>query len=284
MTNYLLAFLYSSIGLFVAAVEVFRMRASRPFDALSLFNGAYFLFFVFVPLNVLVLGEDAVRQKYAYQTWSHGDMGTALALLLSYAAFVLGFYKRSEIRCAGGVTSAQQATRIASWLAGMYFGVGIIALAYHISLVGGLIETLQLAPGVRTGEFQLYGRFLFIRQFCYFLATAFMLYWAVYMDEAQTTARTSHLQGYLMLVLLGFTFVYYASSTFGRREFIYPMIICLFIWVMAGRRRVWGGLALLLALCVLWFGAHPWINYSYVPPTVTAPTVTVFFCVTVTSG
>lgn len=74
----LLASCYLTLGVLIAAVEVRRMRAGQPFDALSLFNGAYFLFFVFVPLNVLVLGEAVVRQKYAYQTWSHGDIWTAL--------------------------------------------------------------------------------------------------------------------------------------------------------------------------------------------------------------
>lgn len=117
------------LGALIASVEVHRMRAKQPIDALTFFNGAYFLFFVFVPLNVLVLGEAAVRQKYAYQTWSHGDIWTALALLLSYAVFVLGYYRRGR-NGGAGADARQLSTRIASWLAGIYVLVGVMALAY----------------------------------------------------------------------------------------------------------------------------------------------------------
>lgn len=153
----LLASCYLTLGILITAVEVQRMRISQPLNALTLFNGAYFLFFVFVPLNVLVLGEAAVRQKYAYQTWSHGDIGTALALMLSYVVFVLGYYRRGMDGGAVGGGVDHEAIRVASWLAGLYFLVGVIALVYHISLVGGVVETLQFAPRVRTGEFQLEG-------------------------------------------------------------------------------------------------------------------------------
>ena len=252
--------LYVLLGGGIVTVEIKRVTSKQPFNALSLFNGAYFLFFVFVPLNVLVLGEAAVRQKYAYQTWSHGDLWTALALLLSWVVFVVGYYRRGEHGGAANLCFGSRSIRTASWLAGGFFLVGAMALAYHISLMGGLIETLQFAPWARTGEFQLDGQVLFVRQFSYFLATAFMLGWAIYVDT-DTSGRVPRPYRHLMLVLLGLAFVYFALSTYGRRAFLFPMIICLIIWAFAGQRRLWGGLGWLLALGILWF-----MVYSVVIP------------------
>lgn len=80
-----------------------------------------------------------------------------------------------------------------------------------------------------------------------------MLGWAVYVDT-DTTGRSPW--RYLMPVLLGLIFVYYALSTYGRREFLYPMIICLVIWLFAGQRRLWGGLGWLMVLGIIWFMAY----------------------------
>lgn len=137
MMTILLASLYLALGVLIAAVEIQRMRARRPFNALSLFNGAYFLFFVFAPLNVLVLGEAGVRQKYAYQTWSHGDIWTALALMLSYVLFVLGYHRRGKSEPGVGVGAGPHAIRTVFWLIGGFFLLGGMALAYHVSLMGG---------------------------------------------------------------------------------------------------------------------------------------------------
>lgn len=267
MVTSLLASLYLTLGVLIAVVEISRMRACRPVDALSLFNGAYFLFFVFVPLNVLVFGEDAVRQKYAYQTWSHGDVWTAFALMLSYAAFVLGYFRKKNVQKVVGAR-AGHAIYPALWLTGGFFVIGALSLAYHINLAGGVIETLKIAPGVRTGEFRLEGQLLFVRQFAYFLATAFMLSWAIYIDAGEADRK---LRGWswFLLILCGIVFVYYALSTYGRREFLYPMIICLMVWVLAGRYRKWVGLTWLLVLYGLWF-----VLYSiWVPATVQSATI-----------
>lgn len=261
----LLACCYLLLGTLIIAVEVRRMKAKQPFNALTLLNGAYFLFFVFVPLNVLVLGADAVRQKYVYQTWSHGDIWTALALSLTYAVFVLGYYRRGQIGAAVGSTLGQQpSTRVAYGLSKLYFLVGLAAMAYHVSLMGGVVETLQFAPGSRTGEFQLEGRALFVRQFSAFLATAFMLAWAVYIDM-ETRGREPATFRHAALVLLGLVFIYYALSTYGRREFLYPLIICLIVWALAGQRRLWGALGWLILLGMLWFAF-----YSFYIPAQTA--------------
>ena len=243
---------YLALGALIVAVEFQRLKAKRPMDALSFFNGAYLLFFVIVPLNVLVLGEASVRQKYAYQTWSHGDIWTALGLSLSYAVFVLGWRRASRWKSDGRGSTHTEAyiCRLATWLAGLYFLVGIMALAYHISLVGGVIETLRFAPDVRTGAFPLEGSLLFLRQFLYFLPAAFMLVWAVYIESVKFETNRKIL-GFL-LVALGLVFVYYSLASYGRREFLYPLLICLVIWTVAGQRRLWGGFALLVALSVVW--------------------------------
>lgn len=267
----LLVFCYLLLGILIAAVEVRRRGSGRPVDALSFFNAAYFLFFVFVPLNVLVFGEMAVRQKYAYQTWSHGDLGTCLSLLFTYVLFVLGYSRRGN-KTLVAVDRGRVALPIVPRVAGVFFLVGAVALAYHVSLVGGVAEALFLSPRVRTGEFRLDGDFLFVRQFGAFLATAFMLYWAVYLDaklpdEAAARARTPRILHHLVIALLGSAFLYYALTTYGRREFLYPMLTCLVVWALAGRRRSRGGLIWLIGLSMLWF----WI-YSFVIPDASQPT------------
>ncbi|MEW5886680.1 MAG: hypothetical protein AB1735_08265 [Pseudomonadota bacterium] len=253
--------LYLVLGAIIVAVEWQRVRAGRPFDALSLFNGAYFLFFVFAPINVLVLGEDAVRQKYAYQNWSHGDVWTAGALMLSYLLFVMGYHRKRK-KPLIPIEVGTNAVRVALWLIGGYVLVGAAALIYHVSLVGGVLETLQFAPGTRTGQFELDGDFLFVRQFSFFLATAFMLAWAVYIERNAcfTSADGSGVSWrpwlWVLLVLTGLAFAYYALSTYGRREFLYPFIICLMVWALAGRQRLWAGLGWLVTLAALWFVVH----------------------------
>jgi len=260
----LLVLCYLALGILIATVEVQRMRARRPFNALSLFNGAYLLLFVFVPLNVLAFGEAAVRQKYAYQTWSHGDVWTAISLSLTYIVFLLGYYRRGKMNLAsGGIGAGRQLLPVVSMMAGVFFLIGATALAYHVSLMGGVVETLRFSPQARTGEFRLDGNFLFVRQFSAFLATAFTLYWAVYLDANSASHGGRNLRMYRRFVigLLGLAFVYYALSTYGRREFLYPMFTCVVTWALAGRRRSWGGLGWLIALSALWV----WI-YSFVIP------------------
>lgn len=260
----LLVFCYVTLGILIFTVEVQRVRARLPLNALTFFNGAYLLFFVFAPLNVLLLGEAAVRQKFAYQSWSHGDIGTALSLVLTYVLFVLGYYRRRKHE-GGRREHGWRADHVAHWLIAAFFLLGCVALLYHISLVGGVIETLQFAPRVRTGEFRLEGKALFIRQFASFLATAFMLCWAVAIERV-ASKRPSRMYSWLLLFVSGLVFVYYALSTYGRREFLYPFIICLAIWTVVGTRRWWGGLAWLLVLGALWF----WF-YSIVIPVAAQP-------------
>lgn len=258
----MLVALYSLLGILILAVEARQMR--RRGNALTFFNGAYFIFFVFVPLNVLILGDDAVRQKYAYQRWGHGDISTALTLIFSYLSFVFGFFQKNWRRARLCVGEASYIS--VAWLIRCFFVLGAIALIYHVTLADGVIDALRLAPSIRTGEYRLEGRTLFVRQFAYFVATAFMLTWAVYIDvlasNPDVPGRSPRLNYYRWLLLLtGLAFVYYALSTYGRREFLYPMIVCFVIWGLAGSRRWWGGLGWLMSLSVLWF-----VAYSFVIP------------------
>lgn len=274
----LLVLCYLTLGILIAAVEVRRLTDGRPLDGLSFFNAAYFIFFVFVPLNVLVFGEEAVRQKYAYQTWAHGDFGTYLSLLLTYVVFVRGYFQRGNSCTPFAIVDrCIAAFPVVPRVAGVFFLIGVAALAYHVSLVGGVVETLYSSPQVRTGEFKLDGDFLFVRQFGSFLATAFMLYWAVYLDAKSPNqigayGRNSRLLHYLVIALLGTAFVYYALSTYGRREFLYPMLACLVIWALAGRRRLWGSLLWLITFSMLWFWVYSFVIPDAVQPTAVQPT------------
>lgn len=143
MTNPL-TLLYLTLGVLIVIVEVQRIRSGKSFNALSLFNVAYFLLFVFAPLNVLILGEIAVRQKHAYQTWSHGDMWTAIALLTSYVFFVLGYYSRRRNSAVIIHNVGPKVFHVSLWLVGSYFLLGFIALAYHVSLMGGSLKLYNL--------------------------------------------------------------------------------------------------------------------------------------------
>lgn len=260
---------YLALGTLIAAVEARRWTSGRSLDAMSFFNAAYFLFFVFVPLNVLIFADEAVRQKYVYETWSHGDFGTYLSLLFTYVVFVLGYFWSNSQKPSADVPRIA-AILVASRVAGLFFLIGGAALAYHVDLMGGVFETLISSPGVRTGEFKLDGEFLFVRQFGSFVATAFMLYWAVYLDTTSSphaaTRRYCRIFRYLVVTLLGISFLYYALSTYGRREFFFPLLACLCAWALAGARRSWGGLILLLGLSLLWL----WM-YSFVIPDAAKP-------------
>lgn len=268
----LLAFGYLLLGAFIVTVEAKRITSKQPFNALSFFNVAYFVFFVFVPLNVLFYGDASVRQKYVYQTWSHGDMWTALVLLFCYVLFVIGYYRNSENFAIDSPNIIHQAepsvSRTALYLVGLFSFLGILALTYHVFLMGGIAKTLHFAAQARTGELKLEGSFLFVRQFCYFLATAFMLYWAVYID-ARPTRVVSRLVPNLLVGFLAVMFVFYALSTYGRREFLYPISICFAIWLFSGKTRSGIKLGWLIAASLAWV----WLYSFLIPANVFAPAV-----------
>jgi hypothetical protein len=156
MQEIVLFSLYLTLGVFIVSTEIWRMASRQPFNALSLFNGAYFIFFVFVPLNVLVYGNAAVRQKYAYQTWSHGDMWTALVLLFCYVLFVFGYFNNckrlasAQLNALTLIKDGHDIARTVQFLVVAFACLGIAALAYHVSLMGGwpIPCFLLLGPGL----------------------------------------------------------------------------------------------------------------------------------------
>lgn len=252
--------LYVLLGLAIVSAEVFRFSRYRTVDALTLFNGAYFLFFVFVPLNVVALGEAAVRQKYVYHQFGYGDESTAMALLACYLLFIVGYaVKKSTIMESAarschlfesdknGACSAYL-HKIATQISITFLLIGFIGLSYHTALMGGLVEVIKYAPYVRSGEYGLEGKWLFLRQLSVFVSTALILFWAVY----DTKKKVSIVDTGLMLIMI-IVFVFYALSTYGRREFWYLVILCSLVSFAAGNGFKFRQLALFAFGFVLWF-------------------------------
>lgn len=252
--------LYVLLGLAIVTVGVYRFSRYRSIDTLTFFNGAYFLFFVFVPLNVVTLGEAAVRQKYVYQRFGYGDESTAMALLACYLLFIVGYaVKKSTIMesaarsCRsfesdkGGACSAYL-HKTATQISITFLLIGFIGLSYHIALMGGVVEVIKNAPYVRSGEFGLEGKWLFLRQLSVFVSTALILFWAVY----DTKKKVSIVDTGLMLIMI-VVFVFYALSTNGRREFWYLVILCSLVSFVAGNGFKFRQLALFIFGFVLWF-------------------------------
>ena len=252
--------LYILLGLAIVSTEVFRFSRYRHFDALTLFNGAYFLFFVFVPLNVITLGEVAVRQKYVYQQFGYGDETTAMALLGGYLLFIIGYIvKKSTIRespsrnrgsvgLGKGEACSAYLYKTATHISITFLLIGLIGLSYHTALMGGVVEVIKNAPYVRSGEFGLEGKWLFLRQLSVFVSTALILFWAVY----DTKSKVSLVDTGLMLIMIT-VFVFYALSTHGRREFWYLVILCSLVSYMAGNSLKFRQLVLFVFGFVLWF-------------------------------
>ena len=252
--------LYVLLGLAIVSTEALRFSRCRSIDALTLFNGTYFLFLVFVPLNVIILGEAAVRQKYVYQQFGYGDETTAMALLACYLLFIVGYaVKKSTVRKSaarschsfesgkGGACSAYL-HKTATQISITFLLIGFIGLSYHTALMGEVVEVIKNAPYVRSGEFGLEGKWLFLRQLSVFVSTALILFWAVY----DSKKKVSIIDTGLMLIMI-IVFVYYALSTYGRREFWYLVILCSLVSFMAGNGFKYRQLALFIFGFVLWF-------------------------------
>ncbi|MES2405894.1 MAG: hypothetical protein V4528_01065 [Pseudomonadota bacterium] len=253
--------LYVLLGLVIVASEVFRITRYRSVDALMLFNIAYFLFFVFVPLNVIILGEAAVRQKYVYQQFGYGDTSTAMALLACYLLFVTGYWIKKyasgesatrnhpSLGTDKGEACSAYLYKTATRLSIAFLLIGLAGLSYHTALMGGLIDVIKYAPSVRTGEYRLEGKWLFLRQFSAFASTAFILFWAVY-----DTKKKPSLGDTGLMLLTTVVFVFFALSTDGRREFWYPVMLCFLVSFVARNGFKFRQLGFLVFAFVLWWG------------------------------
>lgn len=252
--------LYVLLGFAIVSTEAFRFSRFHSVDASTFFSGAYFLLFVFVPLNVITLGEAAVRQKYVYEQFGYGDESTTMALLACYLLFIVGYaVKKSTVRefaarsChsfesdKGGACSAYL-HKTATQISITFLLIGFIGLSYHTALMGGVVEVIKNAPYVRSGEFGLEGKWLFLRQLSVFVSTALILFWAVY----DTKKKVSIVDTGLMLIMI-IVFVFYALSTSGRREFWYLVILCSLVSFVARNGFKFRQLALFIFGFVLWF-------------------------------
>lgn len=246
--------IYALLGSIIASAEAFRFARRGSIDALTFFNFFYFLFFVFAPINVILFGEVAVRQKHAYHTFGSGDEITALCLLLCYVLFLMGYLARpavgtgsSPLKMRPGETySLRQAARIAV----VFFAIGAIAISYHVAQVGGLLEVIREAANIRSGELGFESRYVFLRQFNAFLSCAFVLYLTVYLGKKTAGTRVT-VADKAALMVTGIAFIYYALSTAGRREFLYPVLLYVLVSLSAGRRFGWKTLTAVVLLFIL---------------------------------
>lgn len=253
-STYALSGLYAFLGLLIVAVGWGSIR-HKPSLALAMFNVSYLLFFVFVPLNVIFIGADAVRQTYVFERFGYGDLVTAISLIACYLLFLAGYFARTSTSCetytterAGGY---DRLLRITKSMSLAFVALGLVGMTYHVVQAGGLVEAISIAPCIRSGECGGDGRFLFLRQFNYFLATAFMLFWASFFCKDSLCREKSSSDPWLLFLMI-VLFVFYALTTNGRREFLYPATMCLGVLALTGNRRPLGYGLLLVAFLAWW--------------------------------
>ena len=216
-------------------------------DAMTVFNGYFFVLYAFVPINILILGEPVVRQVYAYREFGDGDEYTALSLLITYIVFYFGYFiKFNESRMPAGYPVAfnlRKSTKVAI----IILILGSLAMLTHTIRVGGVFEVLSSASVLRSGEKVIESKFLFFNFFTQFLADAFTLFCVVLIGKkfsGQRIKKTDKVFLFGIFVL----FVYYALSTGGRRPFIYPLLISYLVYTSVKGQVEIGKLALLLGL------------------------------------
>ena len=240
--------IYVLLGLLIAGLEVRRRLRGMPIDAMTAFNCYYLVLYALVPINVLCLGEDVVRAKYAYETFGVGNAYTALSLMLSYVLFSLGYSRKSSNRSKSPVRPAGDCYPLASsaYVARVIFVVGVLLTVIYVVQIGGISAVIAMASQVRSGEYQIQSKYIFYRNFSQFSADAFVLFFVVLIGKK---IRGLGITGRDKLFLL-FTFVffvYYAASTGGRRPFIYPVIVCYLVALSVGMRvKKWAVVALAL--------------------------------------
>jgi hypothetical protein len=219
-----------------------------PIDAMTAFNCYYLVLYVLVPINVLFLGEDVVRAKYAYETFGGGDAYTALSLMFSYVLFYLGYWWKSSTRSESAVRVGSDCYPLgkSAYVAKIIFLVGVLLTALYVVQIGGITEVITMASQVRSGEYAIDSRFISYRYFSQFSADAFVLFFVVLIGKKiRGLAITGRDKLFLFCTFV--FFVYYAASTGGRRPFIYPIILCYLVAASVGMRvKKWAVAALAL--------------------------------------
>jgi hypothetical protein len=248
ITTNLTLSIYIFLGLLIVGLEVRRRFRGMPIDAMTAFNCYYLVLYALVPVNVLCLGEDVVRAKYAYETFGVGDAYTALSLLLSYVLFFIGYSQNSSSRSASEARAGGDFYPLASsaYVAKVIFIVGVLLTVIYVVQIGGVTDVVTMASQVRSGEYVVDSKFIFYRYFSQFSADAFVLYFVVLIGKK---IRGLAIKGRekLFLACAFVFFVYYAASTGGRRPFIYPVILCYLVALSVGMRvKKWAVVALAL--------------------------------------
>jgi len=234
--------------LLIVGWELRRRFRDMPIDAMTAFNCYYLILYALVPINVLCLGEDVVRAKYAYETFGEGDARTALSLLVTYVLFCMGYGLKSSTRPERTRRGERNpySLETSAYVAKIIFVVGVLLTAIYVVQIGGLSEVITMASQVRSGEYHIESKYIFYRNFSQFSADAFVLFFAVLIGKKIKGAAISAWNKVFLLCTFVF-FVYYAASTGGRRPFIYPVILCYLVAVSVGMRvKKWALAALAL--------------------------------------
>jgi hypothetical protein len=236
------------LGLLIIGFELRRRVRGMPIDALTAFNCYYLLLYALVPINVLCVGEDVVRAKYAYETFGEGDVRTALSLLCSYVLFCIGYRLQSSNRPERAHRGERNYYSLASsaYVAKIIFVVGVLLTIIYIVQIGGISEVVTMASQVRFGEYHIESKYIFYRNFSQFSTDAFVLFFVVLIGKKVKGASISAWDKVFLFCTFVF-FVYYAASTGGRRPFIYPVILCYLVALCVGLRlKKWPVAALAL--------------------------------------
>jgi oligosaccharide repeat unit polymerase len=247
--------IYILLGLLIASLELRRRVRGLPIDAMTVFNCYYLVLYVLVPINVLCVGEDVVRAKYAYETFGEGDAYTALSLLCSYVLFCFGYGLKSSTRPKLARRGERNYYSLANsaYVAKIIFLVGALLTVIYVVQIGGVSEVITMASQVRSGEYHIESKYIFYRFFSQFSADAFVLFFAVLIGKKVIgIAITARDKVFLFCAFV--FFVYYAASTGGRRPFIYPVILCYLVAASVGMRaKKWAvvGLALIFVFAGL---------------------------------
>ena len=232
--------IYILLGLLIADLEFRRRSSGRPIDAMTVFNCYYFVLFVFEPINVICLGADATRQRYAYETFGHGDSYTALSLVFSYVLFCFGYWLKSSNRSEPAAGSGRNSFPLtnSAYVAKLIFLFGALLTVIYVVQMGGVMEVIYRAGEVRAGELVIESKYIFYRHFSQFSADAFVLFCAVLIGKRVRKIKITPADRQFLVCALVF-FVYYALSTGGRRPFIYPIILCFLVYTsVEGRPKI----------------------------------------------
>jgi hypothetical protein len=235
--NLLALYIYIGLGILIVSLELHRRSTGKTLDAMTVLNFYYFVLFALVPINVIFLGVDVVRQRYAFERWGYGDAITALSLFFSYVFFVFGYWLKSSKNhnLARRNGESYYSLSVSAHVATIIFLLGVLLTVIYVVQMGGIFEVISKASAVRSGELTLESKFIGYRFFSQFSADAFALFFAVLIGKKVRKANITARDKLLFLSAFVF-FVYYALSTGGRRPYIYPVILCYLVYSSVGGR------------------------------------------------